>query len=309
MGHNRKPALRRLWLLILTVAVIGCISVPDESWIISHRNLHLTKMQAEDCAENKPSFSGMVQVDHLLEKVGKALPELGLNAKGFSFTTWNIKKGKTKGWDEDFEKLCRSTDIFILQEAYLTDRLKEVLRQEKFHWDLSAAYESQKIAAGVLTASKIAPNLTCTLKAKEPITRIPKGILITRYPISAMHQELLVANIHGINFTLGYDAFQKQCDRLERVLSIHQGPMIVSGDFNTWNSGRMSRVEAMVERLNLFAVSFEEDAKSTFFGRQVDHIYYRGLESQKAAIVHVSTSDHHPLSVEFNVVEGSGQDA
>ena len=83
----------------------------------------------------------------------------------------------------------------------------------------------------------------------------------------------------------------------------------MSGDFKTWNSGRMSRVETMVERLNLLAVAFKEGTKSKFFGRHVDHIFFRGLEPQKAATVHVATSDHHPLSVEFKVVEGPEQDA
>ena len=96
-------------------------------------------------------------------------------------------------------------------------------------WDLAAAYAYQEIEAGVLTASKIAPNLTCSFMDKEPITRVPKSILITRYPISGQLGELLVANIHAINFTMGYTAFQRQCDRLENVLATHKGPMIVSG--------------------------------------------------------------------------------
>ena len=306
--HSREQVLRWLWLLILVVAVNSCISIPDESWIIRHRNPLVLKVHAADCAVIKSMIIRSLNVDHLHEISAQMTLENGLNANGFSFTTWNIKKGKTDGWDEDLEKLCRNTDILILQEAYLTDHLKTMLRQQHFQWDLSVAYEYKEIAAGVLTASKITPNLACTLKATEPITRIPKSILITRYPISAMHRELLVVNIHAINFTTGYVAFQKQYDRLESALSAHQGPMIISGDFNTWNSGRMSRVEAMVERLNLSAVPFKEDAKSTFFGRHLDHVYYRGLEPQKATSVHLATSDHNPLLVEFKVVESSGPD-
>jgi endonuclease/exonuclease/phosphatase (EEP) superfamily protein YafD len=237
------------------------------------------------------------------------MPEPGLYAEGFSFTTWNIHKGKAEGWGEDFQKICRSTDILILQEAYLSDNFKRLLQQEDLQWDLAAAYAYQKIEAGVLTASKIAPSLTCSLMDKEPITRVPKSILITRYPISGKHGELLVANIHAINFTMGYAAFQRQYDRLENVLATHKGPMIVSGDFNTWSSGRMSRVNAMAKRLNLSPVPFNRDQKSKFFGQYVDHIYYRGLEIKSAKTLNVTTSDHNPLMVVFKVAEGRGQDS
>ena len=155
----------------------------------------------------------------------------------------------------------------------------------------------------MLTASKITPNLTCTLKVKEPITRVPKSILITRYPIAGRHQELLVANVHAINFTTGFAAFQHQCDQLESALSFHRGPMIVSGDFNTWSQGRMSRVEAMAQRLDLIAVPFKEHVKSKFFGRYVDHVYYRGLETINKTTFSVTTSDHNPLAVVFKVTE------
>jgi endonuclease/exonuclease/phosphatase (EEP) superfamily protein YafD len=265
----------------------------------------MTTMQVTDCAVVAPELASMMLPDLYQESSAQMPIAHGLNANGFSFTTWNIKKGKTDGWHADFEKICRNMDIIILQEAYLTDNLKEVLRQQKLQWDLSAAYAYQQIEAGVLTASKIAPNLTCTLKVKEPITRIPKSILITRYPISGNPQGLLVANIHGINFTLGYKAFQTQCDRLESLLAVHRGPMIVSGDFNTWNQGRMSRVEAMAQRLNLSAVPFRENVKTKFFGQYVDHVYYRGLETINKTTFNVATSDHNPLSVVFKVVEGS----
>jgi endonuclease/exonuclease/phosphatase (EEP) superfamily protein YafD len=227
--------------------------------------------------------------------------EYGLNADGFSFATWNIHKGAAEGWSQDFQKLCGSTDILVLQEVLLTDNLIQMLRQENYQWDLAAAYTYQNVEAGVLTASKILPSLACTLKDKEPIIRVPKSILITRHPISGTDRELLVANIHAINFTLGHSAFQKQWDRLENMLAGHEGPMIVSGDFITWTSGRMSRVNAMAKRLALSAVVFNKNLKSKFLGKSVDHVFYRGLEKKDAAISLVTTSDHNPLSVVFRL--------
>ena len=310
--HKALPlpkTMRWVWAAITTFIMLatGCISIPEDNWIVSQRSTYEIKRQALDCAVIGPEHSSQEQPGLNHETLPQAMPESGLNAEGFSFATWNIHKGKTKGWGEDFQKICRSTDILILQEAYLSADLKTILQQEDLQWDLATAYAYQKIEAGVLTASKVAPNLACSLRDKEPLTRIPKSILITRYPISGKHREVLVANIHGINFSLGYTAFQRQCDRLEKLLTAHKGPMIVSGDFNTWNSGRMSRVNAMAKRLNLSAVSFNENLKTTFFGQYVDHIFYRGLETKNATTLSVATSDHNPLAVVFKLADEPGR--
>jgi len=306
--HCGKSAVRWLWIAVLVASVSGCISIPEKNWIVSQRSPYEIKTQALNCAAIGPKHSPLGQPDLNHETFPQAIPETGLNAGGFSFTTWNIHKGKAKGWGEDFQKICRSTDILIVQEAYLSANLKKILQQEDLQWDLAAAYAYQKIEAGVLTASKVPPNLTCSFRDKEPITRIPKSILVTRYPISDNHRELLVANIHGINFTIGYAAFQRQCDRLESMLTAHKGPIIMSGDFNTWNSGRMSRVNAMAKRLNLSPVLFNENLKSSFFGQYVDHIFYRGLEAKNAKTFSVATSDHNPLTVVFNLADEPGHD-
>ena len=152
-----------------------------------------------------------------------------------------------------------------------------------------------------MTASRIAPNFTCAFRETEPITRIPKSALITRYPLSGTELELLVANIHAINFTMDTFSFQKQIDRLEKILAAYRGPLIVSGDFNTWNAARMSHVKAMAERLDLTVVRFDENRRSRFFGHHIDHVYYRGLEATNAATHMVSTSDHNPLTVVFKL--------
>jgi len=289
--------------LTFVMLTSGCIGVADKNWIVSQRSQFEIQRQAVDCAAFDPQSSPLGQQGSNHKTVAQAIQEIGLNAEGFSFTTWNIRKGKAEKWDDDFIEICRSTDILILQEAYLSDNLKKMLQQEDMQWDLATAFTYQNVETGVLTASKVAPNLACSFRDKEPITRIPKSTLVTRYPISGKHRELLVANIHAINFTLGYAAFQRQCDRLESMLAGHQGPMIVAGDFNTWSEGRMSRVNAMAVRLDLSSVSFNENLKSKFFGHYVDHVFYRGLEKKNATTLTVVTSDHNPLTVVFKLAD------
>jgi endonuclease/exonuclease/phosphatase (EEP) superfamily protein YafD len=93
-------------------------------------------------------------------------------------------------------------------------------------------------------------------------------------------------------------------EQLEKILSKHQGPLIVSGDFNTWNDERMAIVDTIASSLDLKAVAFSENYRVTVFGHNVDHIYYRGLELIKALSVKITTSDHNPLIVKFRLTNG-----
>ena len=47
-----------------------------------------------------------------------------------------------------------------------------------------------------------------------------------------------MANLHAINFALGTDAYRAQLDAIATELSHHRGPIVVAGDFNTWNDER-----------------------------------------------------------------------
>ncbi len=292
---TQKGRVRWLWLAMGIVIVLasGCIRIPEENLTISHRRPFDTRRQTAECTAAGLNLS-------IPARPG---PAAELNAGGFSLVSWNVFKGKKDGWAEDFQRFSRKSDILILQEAYLTASLKKMLQDEQYHWDMTAAFEYRKIEAGVLTAARIAPNYACTFVETEPITRIPKSALITRYPLSGTERELLVANIHAINFTIDHSAFQKQFDRLEKVLTAYRGPLIVSGDFNTWNTGRLSHVNAMAERLDLTAVRFDENRRSRFFGHDIDHVYYRGLEAKNAATPTVSTSDHNPITVVFKLAD------
>jgi endonuclease/exonuclease/phosphatase (EEP) superfamily protein YafD len=221
---------------------------------------------------------------------------MALEASGFSLLNWNIMKGKRANWENDFRRLSSTQDLLIIQEAYLTDDMRAVLQSRHYNWDLSVAFEYRHINAGVLTASKIEPAFLCTFRSKEPLIRIPKTILITGYPLSGTDQLLMVANVHLINYTLTTSHFEVQFQRLEKIFSNHKGPLIVSGDFNTWSDERMDVVDATAGRLNLKAVIFNENKRTIVFGHHVDHIYYRGLELVEAVSPEVTTSDHNPFN-------------
>ncbi|MEQ9561307.1 MAG: hypothetical protein RLN69_02210, partial [Woeseiaceae bacterium] len=114
---------------------------------------------------------------------------------------------------------------------------------------------------------------------------------------TATDETLLVVNIHAVNFSMGLGAFQGQFDQVRDVLETHDGPIILSGDFNTWRKKRTEFVDTLALDLGLVALEFPEDHRVTRFGRHLDHIYVRGLSSIESTTAVVDSSDHNPMSV------------
>jgi endonuclease/exonuclease/phosphatase (EEP) superfamily protein YafD len=285
-------------IITLTVFIIlilsGCFYALTGHLIVSQRGDINTINTTINCDINplthQPQGSAMEQVT-------------GLNSKGFSLMNWNMLKGKKIGWKRDFRRFSTISDLIIIQEACLSDDLWEALQKNRFNWDLATSFEFKKKKIGVLTASMIEPDYQCTFQNEEPLIQIPKNILITRYPLSETDQKLLVANVHLINFTLSSSKYRAQLLRMEQILSKHQGPLIVSGDFNSWNSERLAIVDTITKRLRLKPVHFDKNYRISIFGHNVDHIFYRGLEPFKAVVSVVTSSDHNPMWVTFRLAD------
>ncbi|MCK5195054.1 MAG: endonuclease/exonuclease/phosphatase family protein [Desulfobulbaceae bacterium] len=288
MKKLRVPALLTFLLVLI---VVGCVSIPQHTQIV-HQELgnELIRL-AETCSNN--SFAGINQSFLHADK---------LDTKNISILCWNIYKGQRKNWDEDFQRLSSERDIIILQEAPLNERLQDMLNKQRFHWTLNSAFAIQGREVGVLTASKVKPVESCGLRHAEPLIRLPKTTLINMYQLSDTSKTLLVANIHGINFTLGEDSYNKQLKSLHDILSRHDGPLIVAGDFNSWSTGRANIIAEMINALELKPLTCETANRSTIFGCTVDHIFYRGLEPVTHETHKVSSSDHNPITVQFRVV-------
>ena len=275
------------------MALSACIRIPDEHLIVSQRGNISTVQDDCDCVirrfENTPEQKNATRAE--------------LDSSGFRLMNWNIQKGMKEGWREDFEDLIQDSDILTVQEAYLNDDLRELLKKGQYCWDISNAFQYRGREVGVLTASRLNPDFTCTFRVKEPLINIPKTVMVTIYPLSGTDKSLLVVNIHSINFTVGTRQFDSQLHEIERILSQHQGPLIVSGDINTWSKKRTTIVANLFNRLGLKALTFEKDYRVKIFGRDVDHIFYRGLTASASTVLKVRSSDHNPMLVTFRLEE------
>jgi endonuclease/exonuclease/phosphatase (EEP) superfamily protein YafD len=285
--------MQRLIILIFVfcISASGCVSVPDTLTV-----------------ENRQGDFGLLPRDYLCHKdlvISGRIPSqtrtVGQDAPGFSMLSWNIQKENRAGWESDFVRLAQNTDILIIQEAFLTEDLRRLLNRGQYYWHLVTAFEYQSVKVGVLTATTIEPDFVCPLRAAEPLIRLPKTILITRYPLSNTPRSLMVANIHMINFAPDPSVFYDQARQMSKILVDHQGPMILSGDFNTWSKERFAIIADMAGRLKLEPVDFKTDLARKVFGHTVDHVYYRGLTLEEALVVEVTSSDHNPMRVRFKL--------
>jgi endonuclease/exonuclease/phosphatase (EEP) superfamily protein YafD len=118
--------------------------------------------------------------------------------------------------------------------------------------------------------------------------------------------------MHLVNFALGLSDLRKQLDEAVQVIQRHDGPVIVSGDFNTWSELRGRAVGEALSGLGLDPIPFGLDLRKRVFGNALDHVYVRGGEVVMSTSHGVESSDHNPMSVVLNLwndePEGEGED-
>lgn len=237
--------------------------------------------------------------------IGDAVPAGArpLDADAIRVVNWNIRKGGDPAWSADLKALQPAADLMILQEASPgLDVLGNVATDH--HLSFAEGYKSFTRQTGVMTLSRATPLAECDLVAREPWLGTRKATLVTRYALTGTDATLLVLNIHGVNFSIGARELAAQIQSAEAIIGAHEGPVLFSGDFNTWHAGRKAMLDAAADRLGLEALDYEADHRKRFRGWALDHIYTRGLVAADATSHEIESSDHNPMTVEFSVSAG-----
>jgi len=213
---------------------------------------------------------------------------------------WNIKKGLVAEWQRDLDRFSGDRDLITIQEAVLEPEMLDRFDGTR-HWSFAKGYVRGASTTGVATIAPSQPLTECHLVVVEPWLRTPKAINVTEYALADSNDTLVVVNVHAINFTLGVERYRDQIKLMTQVLDAHAGPVIVSGDLNTWSDRRIGIVDDFAAQAGLKGLSFESDDRTTMFGHQLDHVYFRGVELVAAEAHAVKTSDHNPILAEFRL--------
>lgn len=221
--------------------------------------------------------------------------------EAFSLLCWNVHKINSKDLSlkSYFESLEDAYDFLLLQEANFSDDSAFTL--PNFAFDAAANLEVKKTFYGVLTAAKVESRKAEAFlsEGRESLFGPHKSLLLSSY-LFADQSELLVLNVHAINFRES-KSHQRELERFLTLIAHHEGPLIVSGDFNTWSKTRMQNLERLITDLGLKSVPFKSsDAVKSFMGKPLDFILYRDLELVSYHSEHLPTlSDHNPLLATF----------
>ncbi len=277
---------KSLLLILLPLILTSCVNVDTKSDDVS-RAFH---------DEQKPEVCQALTVVN-----NKSSDKKGLDPENISILNWNIYKGNNDGWQKDLTSFAQSHDVMTIQEAYLDDKLSGLLETNNFNWAMNTAFHLNGTAAGVMTVANSNAIQSCGFQNIEPVIRVPKATLVSYYNIDGHDGKLLVANIHGINFTLGVTAYREQLEQLFDSIQYHDGPMIVAGDFNSWSDDRMAEVMQLVEKLSMSSLEYQVNNKTHIFGNAIDHVFYRQLQPVSKKVWQVSSSDHNPISVTFKL--------
>lgn len=287
--------IKHLTFALLILAALGfggfysIFTIPEKPQIIS-----------TPTAASTSSNSKQWQSDWYCHQTDQAPPAIDDNGK-LNVLVWNIHKQGDKGWQQELDKLSRDTQLIMLQEASLTDELKAWVSQQSWGASYVNAFKAFDVSAGVVNLAAQMPNRACAYTAVEPWILLPKSALYARYTLSN-GQDLVVINLHSINFTLGTEDFEQQIAELENAVKKHQGLMIIAGDFNTWRDARLELVQTKMAELQMQEVSFNPDHRRRFINDLAfDHVFYRGLKLQQAGSPETSASDHSPMLVDFEL--------
>ncbi len=237
-----------------------------------------------------------------------------LNRDSIKVLSWNIAKNNhARHWSEDFLAIIsqHQPDKIFLQEVRLCAIKQQIPELASMGWSFAPNLIDtlDNTYSGVLTATKAdcLHSKAKITKHQEPVTRTPKVSLFVEYSLSNSRPTLLAVNAHLINF-VETSKFQAQLQQIEAIISQHQGAVIFSGDFNTWNRARWLLLLQMTAKLGLTPVYFPaleaQKIKRFWLSPPLDYIFYRGLRQKTASakvIDHLSSSDHNPLLVELYI--------
>ena len=227
------------------------------------------------------------------DKADDLVPKLA--ASRFHLITWNVHKGQDTGWQEDLERLSKQADFVLLQEATQHQNLST------FSTALFvSSFSFNELLSGVKTFTQTQPEWYCGGGVAEPIIQIPKVASVMNLPLEKGNSLLLI-NVHLINFEWGISAYQAQLEQLFSFVENHQGPIIMAGDFNAWNEDRLNFVNNLIQKYGLDSVALSQDERVRFLGYPLDYIFTRGVKVVRATSEVVTSSDHNPLLMEFEL--------
>lgn len=248
--------------------------------------------------------------EKVLLKIGEAEPSVVNTQTEFDIFVWNVYKGqRAQLFEADFKRLGLYKDFILLQEASYDNRMPKLWRENflSYEWHLAQSFQYRKDlrSTGVAIGSKFTPETVDFIRAKtrELFWLTPKLTLFSEYQMGP--QKVLFVCTHVLNFvTLG--AFTASLYEIAEKISTFNGPIVLAGDFNTWNFKRYTIMKSIFRDLGMEHLDLENDGRIL----KLDHVFIKGFDVLKAQVHHtVVSSDHFPLEIKLKLTSDGSTDS
>jgi endonuclease/exonuclease/phosphatase (EEP) superfamily protein YafD len=219
---------------------------------------------------------------------------------------WNVYKARKVGWIDDFLNLISNKDLILLQESVLNSLDNSIFEQaSRLEWIMACShrYRLSQLITGLKTGCVAKSSVQELLHSpdKEPLLNTSKLMLATTYHLENSLKQLLVLNVHAINFVT-LKKYKRHINQILSVIQQHSGPVILAGDFNCWNAARHNFLFERIKDEGLTSVELDREPRWQHLNSHLDHIFYRDLQLIKAqTLSFINSSDHYPIVAEFRV--------
>lgn len=220
----------------------------------------------------------------------------------FGLLCWNVHKQNLRfRFNTYFDELTRQHDIDLvaLQEVKINPNNQHFFYN--FHFSFAPNITFWNHTYGVLNGSRIQGKETFSLLStyRESLIQTHKSAIFSYYQLHD-GSTLLLINLHAINFRTT-KIYNREVEAIFELVRHHDGAMIVTGDFNSWNRNRMNVVIKLMGALHLQSVDMDHDHLiKSFMKYKLDHIFYRGLKLKESYVIDVERfSDHNALYARF----------
>ena len=235
--------------------------------------------------------------EEVLVRIGEGVKH-SLPRRDLNLLVWNVFKGQRGShFHDDFKKLTKNQDFILIQEALMDEVMPKLWKDnlQNYHWSVAQSFQYRKTSmhTGVCIGSRYTPETLQYIRAKtrELWWLTPKISLFCEFDFSGT--KALFVCTHMLNFVTT-KSFIQSMEEIAAKIASFEGPVVLAGDFNTWNVKRYLAMKEMFHNLKLEHVDFDQDWRIL----RLDHVFVRGFSVQKALVHHaVESSDHFPLEL------------
>ena len=202
-------------------------------------------------------------------------------AREIQLVNWNIAKASLTDVHSSLEDI--EFNLLALQETPADNSL------------LFSPGHTGLNTTGVALGSDVSPSKICRWQSLEPIMLTPKAAIAATFPVAGTSKELLIINLHGVNFSWLLGTWKTQMRSAASLAKSHNGPIILVGDLNTWRYERARFSQEIATELGLQIPDYHSDHRTAPFGYPLDWLLSRGIEWERVDAPRKDLSDHNPI--------------